>query len=421
MKRFIAVICLMVLLVTSVFAASPLEQEVFSENDFAYSYDGSRMVFNSAMYGYSRKGYLTPEQLDAERGDSLKIGIASPAPSGETSSPYVVIEQKTDTNLTVNFSVYLSGTCDYRMAVYKAKSDTESKEVNILRWQDKLTTAGKSLDFNKEQWYRVCVKFDLEEHYYSVYIDDEAVAENFKFTDISVINSLRFYGHTKEANEGFMAIDDITMSVKSPPPSVSQHGYDGENEGSAVPASAKTIEFYLNTPMYSITESQTHLYMNGVTVPYNRFGYDSENGVIAIDTDGCLYPNTTYELVIDADAEVYQGAAVGETITYKFTTMKDNVSLIDTVFEQTDSNVRVNAYFENPYDAEAPVTVIAAVWDGDLFVKMNVFNESILPGEDSHEYDITAVSAGQRIEMYVWDSFWGDDFLADRIYTCTAE
>ncbi len=422
MKIKVKVICCMLAFVissvlTTAFAQSPLEQLVFSEKEFAYRYDGTRLVYNSAMYGYARKGYLVTDEIDQEHGNSLKIGMAETPTPGETSSPYVVISQTSDTNLTVAFSVYFSDKTDFRLALYKAASgQASSKEVNMIRWQDTLNVADMELEYDTGRWYRVVMRIDFENKSYTVQIDGETILEQYSFTDLDLVDSVRFYGHTNENKVGFAAVDDIELSVKAPTPMISGVGYNGQDIVSMPSAFADTLEIYLNTPLYNITEEQVHLYRDNKEAGFNRFGYDNTNGMIVLDVKGVLIPNARYTLVIDEDAELFDGVAIGESISGNFTTAPEAACLTFAEFLQADGSVEINAEFINPTGAEAELLVIAAVWEGDMFVKSKVFRERVIAPEEERIFVIDELDDNQRVELYVWDSFLGGEFLSDRVY-----
>lgn len=401
-------------------AGSPLEQEVFSESGFACTYDGARLVYNSSMYGYERKGYLMTDNIDAEHGESLKIGMPDTPKQGETSSPYVVINQKSNTNLRIVFSVYLSGKTDYRMAVYRAAEGTSgSREINLMRWQDKLDISGAGFDFEKERWYSAELNIDFVTGEYSVAIDNEIIAEHCKL-GVNSADSIRFYGHTKAADAGFMAIDDVAMYVKSPAPEISSIGCDGAHDG-AVTASCSTLEFYLNTPMYRITDEQVHLYINNVQTRFNRMGYDSENGVIVLDVNGLLTENAQCRIIIDENAEIFKDTPLGEVISKEFSTQMSGVALTEAVFEQSGEMVSIDAVYVNNTGEAQGVFAAAAVWEGDEFIGLESCDEILDEGESRRSYSIVGLKKGQRIELYVWDSLWGGEYLANRLYTYEVE
>lgn len=399
-------------------AASPLESTVLEDTAFTYYIDGTRYIFDSGMYGYARKGYLSPERVDADHDTVLKIGIEEVTPAGETSSPYVVCGAASNTNLTVRFSVFLSERADYRLALFRAaEGGGSSTEINLMRWRENLESGGRTLTYEPETWYDVQVQIDFAADAYTVLIDGETAVEQAPLESLGRIDSVRFYGNTNEALPSFMALDDLRLTTMAEPPEILEIGYDGIRNQNLLPIEAEVIEVDLSQPMYSIQKEQIHLFHEGVEVQLQQAGYDSTASMAALKPERALLPNTEYEVVIDGSAELIEGAPLGVDITDRFRTIPVTACVTEMIFSEEDGALCITARLENPEDTPQRLYLLATGWKNEQFLRLHTVQEAVAePGMSELVFTVPLPPDGERIELYVWKDFTTPGLYADKIY-----
>ena len=420
MKRILCGLLAVCLLWGSAWAAggSPLETVLLEDTEFSYYIEGTRYEFDSGMLGYARKGYLLSEQLDPSRGKSLKIGIDAVPPAGQTSSPYVVCNTKSDTNLTAEFSVYLSGRSDYRLAVYRAAAGSAgSKESNLIRWREQMEIGPVRQDYETESWHTLRVEIDLEADVFRVWMDGAAVAESCSLAGFGHVDSIRFYGHTNEKQPSFMAVDDLRITTMAKPPEISEIGYDSQRGQTVIPAGAKVIEVYLTQSMYRVTAQQIHLLHEGAEVRLEKAGYDRDSAMAALCPAVPLLPNARYEVVIDGRAELLEGSPLGTDITGSFRTDAETVCVTSAEFGTEPGGVTVTARLLYTEKEDRSLDLFASVWRGERFVRLTAAQETV-PAGGAKEAVLEAgmLEPDERLEFYAWKDLMTPGLYADRIY-----
>ena len=99
-------------------------------------------------------------------------------------------------------------------------------------------------------------------------------------------------------------------------------------------------------------------------------------------------------------------------------TAPEGVAVTGAEFVPDGDGLLIKVTFVNlPETGDAPFAA-AAVWEGDEPVGTRIFEVGT---QSEQRFALPELKSGQRVELYIWDSFSGGEFLADRIYSYTAE
>lgn len=318
----------------------------------------------------------------------------------------VKIDKKSETSDKRYFSVVL------RDDTSKGTSTSANVQHNIV-WRDKLAD---TMEYEEDKWYRIIVDADASSGKCSITLLDketgeEAGAGSFDLTDgINEIDLIRIHSRRDEIKtsedvytSGSIYIDNFTLTALAIMPeieTVNPTVYD-----------AGEVSFTVSESLLESSVTKENISLVGAEgeIPLKSASYDDETKTVTLTLSGKLRSLSTYKITLSENICVAADIPIGLAVTADFTTERkdlefSNVSLSGSVMSVTTDATQTPQSF----------CMIVSVWKGNEFVRSYAKTHTITASGTS-TLDITPLGAGERAELYIWDSLTNKTMLLNEV------
>jgi len=439
----------------------PVERTPIDDKDFLYygspltnaNADSNPTTLDSGLLVSKYSGYTksVPVGNDASRGNSLVLGIKESADNLPSLNIPIDKYQTVGKsgNLRLDFDYYINSKPDTTTAKPTAGNTADltnsafrlgfyGVDAKAVYWHTKMKdNYGKEYDYEEKTWYKASFYLswvpagDVFQYSFDVYIgkyDENGVCGEMEQlgSTKNVKNSgkatqLRFYAPKFVNGEKWVAFDNVSLTETKDVPDVIGFGTRDEMVGfTGIDCSQEIIGVYLNESINSVSKEQVSLKQNGVEVPLEKVGYNSDNNVILIVPEEKLSENTSYVFEMSSSIEVWQGVQMGRQRKAEFTTTTSGVSVTDINVEFSGDDAIVTASASNIAEDAKKAYFIVSVWEGNKFIKQKVEIIQLQP-QNTDTVTVTAedIASGQTVSVYVWDNVFGAEMLTNKIITKT--
>lgn len=371
----------------------------------------------TAMDSYpDRDGKIDFVTVDAEHGQSVRVEKPG------DSSPYLILRNAESADRYVMEADFYMG-ADFGLStnlVGREKPDgtgfsIESGNLILYDGNDAKTLA----PINSETWYRVKLETDFRNNTYSLWLDGKKVAEDFAMRYvINGFNSIRIFNWKKGS---YYCIDNLKFYGVVEYPVISHISCGDSLTDTEIPYNAEKLNVVLSAGINSgqVTADTVRLLADGAEVPLSGVALKNSN-VVEIRPKYNLVSNKQYEVWLSGELQNLMGNKIGTPLTAQFITKSKPLDLTMAEFDETDGKLNFKTVVNNSTDEAQTCIAVVNIWEGQQTVSTHI---SIVEAEKGKETELTVsdmtITAAQRAEAFVINSFENPMPISDKVFSCS--
>lgn len=380
-------------------------EDYLNESEFGDSPEGFSFITQS--------GFIETRQTD--KGNSLFIGMDTPAPGATSGEAYANISVSSLKSFVLEFDFKTDAL--YSSSLKRAEFRTAKGHMYFLNMADNLKIGPNytaSMDYEPDTWYHFTLDADLNSHVIKCSVDGgPSTAVNID-SSLTSLGSLRLCGPAGTDVKTYAAFDNIVIRKKTEVPVVAD-----VNGGKPVPAGSTVITARLSGSLMpsSVNASTVSLIdSDGRPAAVESVEYNAAGNMITIKTKSGLKSDSKYYIVLSGDVLLNDAVSAGKDIFADFSTTREGVGISECIFTKTGKalNAGLSAYNESDTDFDG--YAVMTVWSGNSFRTKIIEHVSISAGDTADVTLTCDINDGGAAEVYLYDSLIRPDMAADRIY-----
>lgn len=391
------------------FSVIGFQHDILYKDDFStYTTTAQSTTLTSGILLAGQRGYVKPDVIDEEHGTSLIIGMDEINPGfNEGDRPYAGIDTCMCSGKNIcDFEIYIDETPVQASPGTVTLKQAGGAEVVIATIYDgQFHFSGVNVPFETKKWYTLSVEIDVAGHKYSVSLNDgtgtKKVVLNAGLANaMTVCNWIRVGGPTDNSVKTFYALDNVKVYKEVNYPVITRIGYNGMTDTNQIICNPETIDIYLSAPLANVVKENVLISDNGIAVGIEEAVYDDKANCVKVKLRNKLRSNTTYTVALVEGTKAENGVGIDRDIVSSFVTQLEGTDIISAAYSSGDVKFTV----QNTTDNEKKLYVVAAVYNGDKFVRsaympVEAQANAIIDGM----INIGNLSNGETAELYLWE------------------
>lgn len=267
-----------------------------------------------------------------------------------------------------------------------------------------------TVDFPAGEWHNLRILANMNDHVFSVWIDDEAAAENCGLkTDQINIETRISLSPQGETDKTGIVFDNLSIRYYEQPVQIVGIGYDDEADCMEIAPSAAALKLALSSMVdtTSISKKTVLLYCGGRQMDYESIKC-SDGKTIVITLKEKLKSKNQYRAeltnkVMDASGNILKNGAV-----VNFSAAYDKLDVKKASFEKSGGSVKANATLINTTGESMSCYAVLTVLSGAETKRITVRKITVPAGRElTTSIGALECASGERAELYFRKSLIG--------------
>lgn len=397
------------------------EENVHYSNDFS-EYESEGGVIPDGMTGAGSGGDEKYISLDigGEHGKVLKFSTNGEVVSGKTAygSWLRIPTSGTANYFEFEMDLFFEKKADSSFTLMMKDTASSNLMQDLSFTADEITlrtTAGNlAFPYNEEEWYHLKVCTDLQSKTWSIYLNEEALAENTPLTNKSIVLAdTRFIMYTNEGTAASVYIDNVSVKYREKKAAVVDVGYDGKKGTAKISPDAKKIELYFNSTLDDTTVNTDNVEIDGVTL--RSVSFDSGTKKISIVPDIQLESEKSYTVKLKESILLKGGEALGRDILVDIATGTRALDAINVKENLSSDKAYISCSFVNEGE-ETEVYAVTSVYSKTKLKATSVEKITVKNGTTGFTSKLLPKEKGEKLTFSVITSLKKPVSVLNKIY-----
>jgi len=385
-----------------------LMREVLSENTFAES--GGK--FSSGISVTREKGVARVKTIDDIHGASLVMGMDETYTEVTTGGYTHVNTSRNKTYLRqeYQFDMYVEKSPELATGLtFGVRRSNGAVQSMMVVNNGELKFGNNTFNYEEQKWYNIkfYVSFENGNQYYDAYVDDVLIGSGISVDFSDASTGYRFFTTTDPENMCSIAVDNIKVlgEVKSFTINGVSNTVDEESAEVIKPNTNKIcvhIDGFVVTSDLNI--ENVSLYNGNAKKEIKRIAYNTEKGIIIIETEDSILANSSYTVTFSENIRLVDDITIESPMHYSFNTLSLDITIDEISRKIRKQNSEISVSVSNVSEQSKKIYVFATVFDEGRFVKTELFSADVSAKSslESFSFNISN-SADKEMQVFVSD------------------
>ena len=385
-----------------------LMTELLSETEFAEN-SGK---FGSGISITREKGVAIVKTIDQAHGASLVMGMDETYTEVETGG-YTHVNTGRNTAYLIQeyqFDMYIEKAPELDAGLtFGVRRSNGAVQTMMVVNNGHLKFKNNTFTYEEAKWYNIkfYVSFEAGNQYYDVYVDNALAESGIKVDFSDASTGYRFFTTTNPENMCSIAVDNIKVlgEVKSFTVKGVSNAVD-ESAAEKIRPNTNQICVHIDGFVLAkdLNAENVLLYKGNSKKEIKRIAYNSEKGIIIIETEEKLLPNSNYTVKFSENIHLIEDITIEMPMKYSFDTSAVDITVneINRKIKKHDSEISVLA--SNVSEEAKKIYVFATVFNEGRFVKTELFSAEVSANGSEERFSFNVSdSADKEIQIFAAD------------------